>query len=66
MVLMMIPYGGQVGTIACVGKAMGEGKAKKAKTYIKIGLVLMFFVDLALGILIFTLKNYLVLIFTSN
>ena len=30
-VIMMIPYGGQVGTISCVGKAMGEGNSEKAQ-----------------------------------
>ena len=29
-VFVMVPHGGQIGTLACVGKAMGENNPKKA------------------------------------
>ena len=66
VVIMMVPFGGQVGTIVCVGKSMGEGNSKLARTYIKIAAVFMLIVDMILAFGIIIWKDNVAHIFTSN
>ena len=47
--LMMVPFGGQVATIVCVGKSMGEANPKRAKSIIIIATVLILGVDIAMA-----------------
>lgn len=63
---MMIPFGGQVGTIVNVGKAMGEMNSKKARTMIKIAVLFMLVVDAMLAFAIIIWKDFIAHIFTSN
>lgn len=66
IVIMMIPYGGQVGTIACVGKAMGENNPKKARTLIKIAVVVMLVIDFMLCLMMIFYGDPISKIFTSS
>lgn len=66
VVLMMVPFGGQVGTIVCVGKSMGEGNSKKARTFIKIAALFMLIVDMILAFIIIIWKDSIAHVFTSN
>jgi MATE family multidrug resistance protein len=66
LVFMMIPWGGQVGTIVCVGKAMGEGNSVKARTLLKVATLFMFLIDSLMCVLIIINTDALALFFTSN
>lgn len=63
---MMIGYGGQVGTIVCIGKALGEGNAKKAKKYVQLAVLMNIVVGVLVGVAVFTLKKQFAHLFTSN
>ena len=62
----MVPYGGQVGTIACVGKSMGEGNSKNARIYIKVATVIMLVVDFFLAFFLVIYKDIISSLFTDN
>ena len=62
----MVPFGGQVGTIACVGKSMGEGNPKKARIYLKIATILMLIVDFLCAFILVVEKEWFVKLFTSS
>ena len=66
VVLLMIPFGGQVGTIACVGKSMGECNPKMARIYIKIATVFMLIVDFIVAMILVVYKDSFSHIFTNN
>lgn len=66
LVFMMVPWGGQVGTLVCVGKAMGEGNSVKAITLLKVATAFMFVVDSIMCALIIINTDSLALFFTSN
>lgn len=66
IVLLMVPFGGQVGTVSCVGKSMGEGNAKKARTFIKIASVFMLIVDFLVAFAVILNKDRFIHLFTSN
>jgi len=55
-----------VGTLACVGKSMGEGNSKKARTFLKIASVLMLVVDFFCAFIIVVYKEWMVRLFTSS
>jgi Na+-driven multidrug efflux pump len=62
----MIPFGGQVGSTVCVGKAMGEGDSKKARIFIKIASVFMLVVDFISAFIIVVYKDWILRLFTSS
>lgn len=66
IVVLMIPFGGQVGATVCTGKAMGEGNSKKARTFIKIASVFMLVVDFISAFVIVVYKDWLLKLFTSS
>jgi MATE family multidrug resistance protein len=66
IVILMIPFGGQVGSTVCVGKAMGEGDSKKARTFIKIASVFMLIVDFFSAFVIVIYKDWILRLFTSS
>jgi len=65
-VLMMLPLGVQFGALATVGKSMGEGKAMKAKTYLKLAVVAGLLIDMFMAIVIITFKDSIATLFTHN
>ena len=62
----MVPFGGSVGTISCVGKSMGEGDSKKARIFIKIASVFMLVVDFIVSFSVIIYKESFAHLFTSN
>ena len=66
IVLMMVPFGGQMGTIACVGRAMGEGKSKEARIYIKMAVVIILVADFGMALLLIIWKDLIAQAFTTN
>ena len=65
-VLMMLSLGCQQGAMACVGKAMGEGNAKKAKIYLKLAVIGALIINLFVAFIISIFKAPISRIFTHN
>ena len=53
-------------TIVCIGKALGEGSANRAKKYVQLAVLMNTGVGIVVGVLVFTLKKQLARLFTSN
>ena len=65
-VMMMLSLGMQQGAIACVGKAMGEGNAKKGKIYLKLATMGSVIINLLLAFAVSIFKGPLAKLFTTS
>ncbi|TNV80526.1 hypothetical protein FGO68_gene15533 [Halteria grandinella] len=66
IVLLQLPYGGEMGTVVCVGAALGEANAPKAISLLKIATILFFGLDSLLALVIICFKESIAHVFTSN
>ena len=62
----MIPFGSQIAGAVFVGKSMGEGSAKKAKTYMKLIVGYTFVVMTILAVFLYIFRMNVSLIFTDQ
>jgi len=65
-VLTMIPFGSQIAGAVFVGKSMGEGSAKRAKTYMKLIVGYTFIVMAVLAVFLYFFRMNVSLIFTDQ
>jgi len=56
----------QFGTLACIGKAMGEGNADKGRSYLKMAVATALVFNLLVAFVVQTFKGPLAYLFTSN
>ncbi len=64
VVIIMIPLGAQVATIVCIGKAMGEGDAYKAKRFFSLTIIYSLMLDATVGLLVIFFRDGIARIFT--
>lgn len=64
-VLTMIPFGSQIAGAVFVGKSMGEGSAKRAKTYSKLIVLYTFLSLIVFAIFLVIFRANIALIFTD-
>lgn len=65
-VLTMIPFGSQIAGAVFVGKSMGEGNFRTAKTYLKLIVMYTFLTCLICSVLLIVFAREIALIFTDQ
>lgn len=61
-----IPFGGQTGTLVCIGKAMGQARPKAARIYLKMSVVVMLVFNTVAALILVNFKLQIAALFTSN